>query len=110
MNIDYSPEKTYCILITPHGNFPDVVSMPYETKNDGLHVRPQRLIGGRLIAGTERKKWGTFIWGEGKVWVPGKEWGEAAWGTFKGGASIYVGGDAWGAYESIPINIEIKEV
>jgi hypothetical protein len=110
INIDYSAQKKYCILITAHGNFPDVVSFPYETKSDGLHVFPQRLMNGNLIAGTERKKWGIGKWGEGKVWVPGRKWGEGTWGSGKWDASRFVGGDAWGVYEPMPINIEIKEV
>jgi hypothetical protein len=67
-------------------------------------------MGGKLVAGTERKKWGIGKWGEGKVWVPGRKWGEGTWGSGKWDASRFVGGDAWGVYEPMPINIEIKEV
>lgn len=110
LGIDYAPEKTYCVFITAHGNYPDVVSIPYESRNDGLHVYPHRFIDGKLIAGTGKKKWGSGKWGEGKVWVPGRKWGEEAWGSGKWDASRFVGGEAWGVYAPMPINIQVKEV
>jgi len=110
LNLDYAPGRVFCILITAHGNYPEYVSFPYETKNDGLHIYPQRLIDGKLVAGTGKKKWGIGKWGEGKIYVPGRKWGEGLWGSDKWSASRFVGGEAWGVYAPMPINIQFKEV
>jgi len=110
LNLDFAPGKVFAIFITAHGNYPDYISFPYEAKSDGLHVFPQRLIGGKLVAGTGMKKWGIGKWGEGKEFVPGRKWGAGKWGSGKWDASRFVGGEAWGVYAPMPINIQFKEV
>jgi hypothetical protein len=110
LSIDYAPEKKYAVFITANGLHKDFISFPYETKDEGLRVIPQRLLNGRLVPGTEKKKWGTGKWGEGGQWVEGRKWGEGMWGSGTWDASRFVGGEAWGEYDSMPINIEIKEV
>jgi len=110
LNIDYTPDRTFAIFITAHGNFPEYVSFPYETKEDGLRVLPQRLINGQLVNGTGMRKWGTKKWGAGKVSVPGRKWGTWQWGDGQWCVARYVGGEAWGEYEPLPINIQVKEV
>jgi hypothetical protein len=108
--IEYERDMVFCVFITAHGNYPDYVAFPYEVKSDGIHVYPQRLINGKLVAGTGRKKWGTGKWGTGKQHVPGKKWGMGKWGEGKWDASRIVGGEAWGVYAPMPINIQLKEV
>jgi hypothetical protein len=108
--VEYELGMDFCVFITAHGNYPDYVSFPYEIKHDGVHVYPQRLIRGKLTAGTGRKKWGIGKWGEGREYVPGKKWGMGKWGEGKWSASRIVGGEAWGVYAPMPINIQMKEV
>ncbi|MCL2093829.1 MAG: hypothetical protein FWH12_06505 [Treponema sp.] len=110
LNIEYVPTGTYAAIITAHGNYPDYISFPYEAKNDGLHVYPHRLENGKLVAGTGMKKWGIDKWGTGKTYVPGRKWGIGTWGSDKWSASRSVGGEAWGVYGPMPINIQVKEV
>jgi hypothetical protein len=107
--IDYAPEKNFVVFISAHGLYREFISFPYETRNDGLHVFPQRLINGKLTPGTRMKKWGIGKWGEGTIFVPGRKWGEGLWGAEKWDASRTVGGDTWGGFEPMKINIQIKE-
>jgi len=81
LNITYDAEKEYMIFISAHGLYKDFISFPCEAKPDGLHVYPQKLENGKLIGGTNMRKWGTFRWGEG----------------------------VWGASSPMKINIQIKE-
>jgi len=117
--IEYEHGMPLCVFISVHGNYPDYVSFPYEVKSYGIHIYPQRLINGKLVAGTGRKRWGTGKWGTGKQCVPGEIWGMGKWGTGKWGmekwgegwsASRIVGGEAWGVFAPMPINIQLKEV
>ena len=110
LNIDYAPNRVFYIAISAHGFFPEYVSFPYKTGSEGLHVFPHRLVNGQLVNGTPMRKWGTFKWGAGKVFVPGKKWGSFKWGSGKWSASRYAGGEAWGVSEPMPINIQVKEI
>jgi hypothetical protein len=110
INIDYTPEKTFCIFILAHGNYKEFFNFAYETQSDGLHVFPQRIIDGKIIQGTRRKLWGMGKWGEGMVWVDGRKWGVGTWGSGPWDASRFVGGEAWGVYAPMPINIQVKEI
>lgn len=107
--IDYAPEKNLAVFISAHGLYKEFVSFPYDTQEDGLHIFPQRLINGKLVEGTRMKKWGTFTWGEGSVYVPGRKWGVGLWGEAKWDAARVISGDVWGGYEPMKINIQIKE-
>ena len=91
------------------GFYKEFVSFPYEARVDGLHIYPQKLVDGKLVNGTLMKKWGIGKWGEGTIFVPGRKWGEGLWGAGKWDASRTVGGDAWGGYEPMNINLQIKE-
>ena len=109
LDLQYNLQKQYMVFISPHGNYPDYVSFNAEMLADGLHVQPMRLIGGKLIAGTPKRKWGVVKWGAGGYSLPGKKWGEGKWGDGQWSASRWVGGDTWGAYMPMYINIIIKE-
>jgi hypothetical protein len=109
LGIAYTPEKNFIVFISAHGLYKEFVSFPYDTREDGLHIYPQKLVGGKLIEGTRMKKWGIGKWGEGTIYVPGRKWGEGLWGVGLWDASRTVGGDAWGGYEPMKINIQIKE-
>jgi hypothetical protein len=109
MGMEYTPEKVLAVFVSAHGLYKEFVSFPYDTKEDGLHVFPQRLINGKLVPGTRMKKWGIGKWGEGTIYVEGRKWGEGLWGAAKWDASRTVGGDAWGGFEPMKINIQIKE-
>jgi hypothetical protein len=109
LGVDYSFGKDFIIFISAHGLYKEFVSFPYDVQDDGLHVFPQKLLNGKLVGGTRMKKWGIGKWGEGTIYVPGRKWGEGLWGDAKWDASRTVGGDAWGGYEPMKINIKIKE-
>jgi hypothetical protein len=109
INIAYSPEKVFCIFISAHGLYREFLNFSYQTKEDGLHVFPERLVDGKIVPGTRRKMWGVGKWGEGKIWVDGRKWGVGLWGSGPWDASRFVGGDAWGVYAPMPINIHVKE-
>jgi hypothetical protein len=109
LGIQYSAGKDFIVFISAHGLYKEFVSFPYDVRDDGLHVYPQKLIDGKIVPGTRMKKWGVGKWGEGTIYVPGRKWGEGLWGAGKWDASRTVGGDAWGGYESMAINIQIKE-
>lgn len=109
LNIQYDSEKKYPVLISPSGNYPEFVSFNAELLPDGLHIRPVRLIDTKLVSGTRMQKWGTKKWGAGSITISGKKWGEGKWGTDTWSASRRVGGETWGDYESMSINIVIKE-
>jgi hypothetical protein len=81
LKINYDAEKEYMIFISAHGLYKDFVSFPCEAKTDGLHIYPQKFENGKLIGGTNMRKWGAFKWGEG----------------------------VWGKSDSMKINIQIKE-
>jgi hypothetical protein len=108
LGIQYSTGNDFIIFISAHGLYKEFVSFPYDVQDDGLHVYPQKLIAGALVPGTRMKKWGIGKWGEGTIYVPGRKWGEGLWGAGKWDASRTVGGDAWGGYEPMNINIQIK--
>jgi hypothetical protein len=107
--MEYAPEKVLAVFISAHGFYKEFVSFPYDTREDGLHVFPQRLIDGKLVPGTRMKKWGIGKWGEGSVYVPGRKWGTFQWGAENWSASRTVGGTTWGGCEPMKINIQIKE-
>jgi hypothetical protein len=110
LGIQYAGGNNLIIFISAHGGpYKEFVSFPYDTQEDGLHIYPQKLIDGKLAGGTRMKKWGVGKWGEGTIYVPGRKWGEGLWGEAKWDASRTVGGDAWGEYEPMNINIQIKE-
>jgi hypothetical protein len=109
IGIAYNSETDVIVFISPHGFYKEFVSFPYEALVDGLHIYPQKLINGKLVNGTRMKKWGIGKWGEGTIFVPGRKWGEGLWGVGKWDASRTVGGDAWGGYEPMNINLQIKE-
>jgi hypothetical protein len=109
LGITYNPQVNYIIFISAHGLYKEFVSFPCDTQPDGLHVYPQRIISGKLVGGTRMRKWGTFTWGEGSVFVPGRKWGTFAWGEGLWSASRTVGGEAWGDFEPMKINLQIKE-
>jgi hypothetical protein len=108
-SITYTPEIKLVIFISPHGLYKDYVSFPCDVKEDGLHVYPQKLHNGKLIGGTPMRKWGTFTWGEGIIYLPGRKWGTFNWGEGTWSASRTVGGNKWGDFEPMSINIMIKE-
>ena len=107
--IQFDGEKKYPVLISAAGNYPEFISFNAEVLPDGLHIRPLRFIDGKIIPGTRMQKWGTKKWGAGGYSVPGKKWGEDKWGAGKWSASRRIGGDTWGDYEPMNINIVIKE-
>jgi hypothetical protein len=109
LGIDYSTGKDFIVFISAHGLYKEFISFPYDAQDDGLHVFPQKLIDGKIVSGTRMKKWGIGKWGEGTIYVPGRKWGEGLWGEVKWDTSRTVGGDAWGGYEPMNINIQIKE-
>jgi hypothetical protein len=102
--IQYDNTKKYPVLISAAGNYPEFISFNAELLPDGLHIRPMRFIDGKLIPGTRMQKWGA-----GGQLVPGKKWGDDKWGADKWSASRRIGGDTWGDYEPMSINIVIKE-
>jgi hypothetical protein len=110
LGIDYSTGKDFIIFISAHGLYKEFISFPYDVRDDGLHIFPQKLINGKIIPGTRMKKWGIGKWGEGAIYVPGKKWGDGLWGEAKWDASRTVGGDTWGGYEPMNINMQIKEI
>jgi hypothetical protein len=109
LSLQYNPQKQYPVFVSPAGNYPDYVSFNAEMLADGLHVRPIKFFDGKLIPGTPKRKWGTAKWGAGGYSLPGKRWGEGKWGEDKWSASRKVGGDTWGAFAPMYINIIIKE-
>jgi hypothetical protein len=102
--------KRFCIIVTASGNYPEFISFNAEMEEDGLHVRPVRLIGGELIPGTRSKKWGESKWGSGGEFVSAKKWGVGKWGESVWGGGRWISGDMWGAYAPMYINIVIKEI
>jgi hypothetical protein len=106
----YDEAKKYMIFTAAAGNYPEFISFNAELLADGLHVRPMRLIDGKLISGTRAKTWGSNKWGEGGQSLPGKRWGDGKWGDGSWSASRWIGGDTWGAYASMYINIIVKEI
>ena len=110
LSIQYDPRRKYPVFVSPHGNFPEFISFNAEVLPCGLYVRPVRLINGELVPGTRMQKWGTKKWGEGGYIVPGKKWGEGKWGEDKWSASRRIGGDLWGDFEPMNINIMFKEL
>jgi len=109
LSIQYNPEKKYPVFISASGDYPEFISFNAELLPDGLHVRPLRLIDGKIIPGTRMQKWGLKKWGAGGYSVPGKKWGMGKWGSDKWSASRRIGGDLWGDYGPMNINILIKE-
>lgn len=69
LGVEYDTEKQYAAVVTPAGNYEEFLPFGTECKTDGLHIYPRRLVDGKIIAGTRRKKWGVRKWGVGK-------WGE----------------------------------
>jgi hypothetical protein len=110
--LDYEEiaEKQFCIIVTAAGNYPEFISFNAEMKEDGLHVRPVRLIDGELIPGTRSKKWGEGKWGAGGEFVSAKKWGVGKWGEGVWAGGRWISGDTWGAYAPMYINIVIKEI
>jgi hypothetical protein len=102
--------KQFCIIVTAAGNFPEFISFNAEMKEDGLHIRPVRLINGELIKGTRSKKWGEGKWGSGGEFVSAKKWGIGKWGDGVWAGGRWISGDTWGAYAPMYINIVIKEI
>jgi len=97
LNINYNYLKKYPVFVSADGNYQEFVSFNAEMLNDGLHIRPMRFVDGQLIPGTRprdyiRRKWGTGKWGTGK-WL------------FGGWTGV---GES--AFESMPVNIIIKEL
>jgi hypothetical protein len=109
LNIQYDPEKQYPLLVTASGDYPEFISFNADIQQGGVHIRPVRLIDGQLVPGTRIKKWGTEKWGAGSQYVTGKKWGEGKWGDGKWSASRWLGGNTWGGYAPMFINIIIKE-
>jgi hypothetical protein len=102
--------KHFCIIVTAAGDYPEFVSFNAEMKDDGLHIRPVRLIDGKLIPGTRSKKWGEGKWGAGGKFVSARKWGTGNWGEGVWAGGRWISGDMWGAYASMYINIVIKEI
>ena len=75
-------EAMYQIIIQAAGNYSEFLPFGYLLSGDGVHIFPHRLVDGKILNSTRRKKWGSCKWGSIK----------------------------WGAYASMPINIIIKEV
>lgn len=109
LGIQFNPEKQYAVFVSAAGNYPEYVSFNAEILPDGLHVRPMRLVGGKLVPGTPMQAWGTKKWGAGIASVPGKKWGDGKWGNGTWSTSRTVGGDTWGGFGPMNINIIIKE-
>jgi hypothetical protein len=107
--IDYKPQINIVILISAHGLYMDYVSFPYDVQEDGLHIYPQKLQGGKLVGGTPMRKWGTFKWGEGIEHIPARKWGTFKWGEGLWSASRTIGGNKWGDFEPMKINLLVKE-
>jgi hypothetical protein len=68
-NINYNEEKTYFIVVTPAGNFPEFLPFAYTIENGNLHIFANRFINGQTIPGTRQvtlgeKKLGEFILGQ----------------------------------------------
>jgi hypothetical protein len=108
LGIEYSSATDVIVFISAHGLYKEFVNFSYDVQFDGLHIFPQKLDRGALVGGTRMKKWGIGKWGAGTIYVPGRKWGEGLWGAGKWDASRTVGGDAWGGYEPMKINIQIK--
>jgi hypothetical protein len=102
--------KKYCVIVTAAGNYPEFISFNADMQDDGLHVRPVRLINGELIPGTRSKKWGEGKWGSGGEFVSAKKWGVGKWGDGVWAGGRWISGDTWGAYAPLYINIVIKEL
>jgi len=107
--ITYTPQMQLLIFISPHGLYKDYVSFPCDVQEDGLHIYPQKMQNGKLIGGTPMRKWGSFTWGEGIVFIPGRKWGTFQWGEGMWSAGRTVGGNKWGDFEPMRVNIQIKE-
>jgi hypothetical protein len=111
--INYTQGKNIVVFICAHGSYAeykDYVSFPYDVQDDGLHIYPKKLQGGKLVGGSPMRKWGTCLWGEGIEHIPGKKWGSFLWGEGLWAASRTVGGDKWGDFEPMKINLLVKEV
>jgi hypothetical protein len=77
----YDDTKKYLIFISPNGDYPEFINFGAVLDDNGLHIYPRRFINGEIVPGTREKLWGQGLWGDG----------------------------LWGGYESMPINIIIKE-
>jgi hypothetical protein len=112
LGLQYAPDLRLAIFISAHGSYDiykDYISFPYDTKPDGLHIYPQRLQGGKLVGGTPMKKWGEGKWGAGAVFISGRKWGVEKWGEGKWSTSRTLGGESWGGFASMKINLQVKE-
>jgi hypothetical protein len=109
LNLQYDETKQYPVLVSASGNYPEFVSFNAEMLPDGVHIRPVKLIDGELVPGTRMKKWGANVWGAGRQYISGKKGGVGLWGDGKWSASRWIGGDTWGGYAPMYINIIIKE-
>jgi hypothetical protein len=97
LNIEYNELKKYPVFISAAGDYSEFVSFTAVMKNDGLHIRPYRLVDGELIQGTRPRSWIRRKWGDGK-------WGDGKW--LFGGYT----GESQSMYDSMLVNIIIKEI
>jgi hypothetical protein len=108
LGMTYNQEKKYAVFVSPNGIFPEIF-LSAAALEDGIHVYAKMLREGSLIPGIRMKKWGTQKWGAGGVWIEGVKWGVRKWGVGKYSAGKLQGGDPWGNYASMNINLLIKE-
>ena len=110
LDMEYDPQKKYAVFVSVLGDYPEFVSFNAKFSEKGLHIRPLRLINGELVEGTKTEPWGIKKWGEGTKTIEATTWGEKTWGESEWSEAKNEGGDTWGGFDSMEINIIVKEV